>query len=362
MTQATYDFCLRDAELSGLADDGTWQIGAPALAADLLDNRPGLKTQIMDTLARVTGQAIRVEFMTRIEMAQFEDLDLDLDPPADDEAEVGPSAAAQIIAAADWSRGFFKSGGAGYLQVPHHTTYFWAQLLGDAYRLLNILVAEDRRGLDNPANWWTQPQEYTFADLVSKLNRSHHRYISGDEIECHHSRMARQNDHALIAAEDCCGSSKYEYLRFKAHPVRSCLMCLHWRPGLLEILEQWDLVAIELKNLHSTQKSYKFTLQAWRMLPVLTPWQVQFLIPQLQEDYKRWLRAYGSKFNIPNLPFWEQIQEPNIVPLLPTHDQPEITHTFHKRKKLVEFRDRAIVNPRYIPPIPDQETDDDVEA
>ncbi|GIK36593.1 MAG: hypothetical protein BroJett011_04260 [Chloroflexota bacterium] len=339
MSPTTFDFCLRSSQVVA-AQNGAYQVGIvnPG-AVDWLQNREKFRAAIEREIAAVAGVPLSLDFIP---------LPSTLPPP--DEAGQAqpetPSAAAQAVASANYYAGFFEKGGAGFSQTPHHTTYFWQNLLGPAFGLWLILVAEEKHQLTrNPATWWTQPTDRKYVDLARRLNRRHHRYISGDEIECTKSRERRQAGQHLLNPADCCGSPQYDLLRYKSHPKPGCgLLCLHWKAGLLETLARWNLVVVELIN---GLDAYKFRLQTWRMLPILTPAQVSLFDPHLRDEYRNWLRAYGDKFNIPSVPFWETITEANLVPLMPTHDQPEIVHNFDQRRKRQEFLRHAVSNPRY---------------
>jgi hypothetical protein len=119
-------------------------------------------------------------------------------------------------------------------------------------------------------------------------------------------------------------------------------MCYHWSVGLLEILAKWQLVVIELGE------GYKCKIQTWRMLPYLTPYQVSLLHPTIQQEYEVWLRKYGPRLDPPiYFPFWQESIASNIVPLLPTHDLPEVIHNFDQRRNYQEFKRHAVLNPRY---------------
>jgi hypothetical protein len=83
------------------------------------------------------------------------------------------------------------------------------------------------------------------------------------------------------------------------------------------------------------------------MLPVLTPHQVRLLNPVIQGRYEEWIAGYGRKFNIPSWGFFKGITVENIVPLLPTHDQPVVKHNFSQRERWQTFLRHANRNPHY---------------
>lgn len=341
MTTATFDFCLAGSQVLAVRDDGAYRVAvAKPTAVEWLANR--LQSSVERALTAIAGRQVELEFV-----ALSGPLPDQAGPREAEELPAGDtrSHAGLVVANADYHAGFFGRGTDGYAQLPHHSTYFWVPLLDRAFALLNILTATDRRPLSTPAHYWTPPVEYTYTELAGKLNRRHPRYISGDEIECSKSREGRlKGDRPLRTAADCCHSPRYDLLRYKPHPRENCLLCLHWKAGLLEVLERWGLVAIELKDFGD---SYKFRVQAWRLLPILTPYQCRLLTPPLQADYFSWLRQWGHRYDIPDLAFWQSITEESIIPLMPTHDQPEITHNFDQRRKRQEFLRHAVANPGY---------------
>lgn len=64
------------------------------------------------------------------------------------------------------------------------------------------------------------------------------------------------------------------------------MICQHWKLGLLEILRQEGLAAVELNP-----GERKPALQIWRLLPIITPQQYARLGSQLQSDYDIWLAS-----------------------------------------------------------------------
>lgn len=342
MSLQTYDFCLRSSQVID-AGPGRLKIGiVNPLALDWLNNREKLRAGVQRELDNIAGCSLSLEFTA---------IPITLPPLAENgqthhgEVAVGPSDAAQAVASANYYAGFFEGGGTGFSQIPHHSTFFWQNLLGPAFALWLILVARETRTLKSPANWWSKPVAHKYVDLARMLNKSHHRYVSGDEIECTKSRERRQAGGALARPGDCCQSAKYDLLRYKTHPRTGCgLICLHWKTGVLETLARWNLVVVELIN---GLDAYKFNIQTWRMLPVLTPFQVSRFEPALQDEYRGWIRSNGHHFNIPSLSFWEGITEENLVPFMPTHDQPEITHNFDGRRKKQDFLRHAVSNANY---------------
>lgn len=352
MTTATYTYCLKGSQVVLVRDDGGYQVGVvnPG-AVEWLANRlrPGLEK----TLARIAGLEIGLEFVPLSgppsEPEPAETLEL-----LTGDAQARPSEAGLALASVNYYGVYFEAGGAGFNLIPHSYVYFWQFLLGPAFALWLYLMADEKTALTrNPATWWTQPRDYSFDQLTQHLNRKHQRYVAGDELECTYSRERRKEGRPLLGPADCCGGRKYEWLRFKKHSKSNGYMCLHWSAGLAETLARWQLAVIEVNE------GYKCKIQTWRMLPHLTPYQAGLLLPAIQGEHEAWLRKNGPKSDPPIFfPFWETVTEENIVPLMPTHDQPEISHNFDQRSNYQEFLKHAARNPRW-GQNGDEEGDDD---
>ncbi len=343
MTRATFDTWLKDTRLIS-ANNGLWQIGVKNDAAkDWLENR--LYNTISRTATNIAGHPVEMEFGV--------DLTEPIDIPPEDEhpclpaTEIEPEqlSSGQVIAQANYYKGFFERGGAGFAQIVHHTTFFWMTLLGAAFFLWKLLDSDDPRSLKAiKPNYWSLPRKYSYTELSNRLNRQHGRYIDGDALECEQSRLARKAGQPLRDKAGCCGSPNYDLLRSKPHPKGQGRICQHWHLGLLDILRQEGLAAVELK---SGQR--KPTIQIWRMPPVLTPHQYTRLNSQLQADYDTWLKQYGPLFNIVDRQSWQAITEPSLVSLMPDYDQLEVIDNFDQRRKRQEFLTHAYANPNFVP-------------
>lgn len=335
MTISTYDFCLRSSQAVAVRENGGLQIGVTNPAAvEWLSHR--LQATVERTLAGVAGRQIGLEFLPLTGAPPV----IETLPTAP--VDAGPSEAGRLLAGINYYSAYFEAGGSGFSQIPHAYAYFWGALLGPAFNAWLLLLADDKSKLTkNPATWWSQPRDYSFEKLTQRLNRRHPRYVAGGEIECTRSRDRRRAGDPLRHPEDCCGGPGYDHLRFKQHS-KAGLICAHWSAGQLEILDRWQLVAIEIND------GYKCRLQVWRLLPYLTPHQVGLLHPTIGEEYEGWLREYGARLDPPlGYPTWQAASEKNIVPLLPTHDQPEVTPNFAERRQYQEFLRHAIPNPGY---------------
>jgi hypothetical protein len=87
----------------------------------------------------------------------------------------------------------------------------------------------------------------------------------------------------------------------------------------LEILFREGLVAIEERQ--GQRWANRLDIQVWRLLPILTPYQVELLNDDLRLEHERWLEGRSDRPNLGkllDLPLarWEQIPEKSWVPFL----------------------------------------------
>jgi hypothetical protein len=185
------------------------------------------------------------------------------------------------------------------------------------------------------------------------MNRSKSSYIIGEPRECLRSMDRRLRDGTpLTDLSECCGGPRYKHLWLKPHPNTGELMCKHWSEGLLELLHKFGLVRVEL----SGPTGRKPLIQVWRMLSILTPAEHRLLNDSLQADYLDWLFGpryagppYAKLFNIPDREYWEMIEEPHLVKLMPGYSNYEIEDNFLQRKTYADFMKNAVENPNYLP-------------
>jgi hypothetical protein len=352
MAQATYDTIIAGTRLDPLGN-GSYLILSPTeMAKEWLENR--LKDIVAKALSGIVNHPVELSFGLVGEAVPSGN-GADIHEPAEIAPAFFPAdfepatlTPGQVVAGADYIRGFLEGDPkarvkpAGYSQVPHHTTYFHLPLLGPAFGLYKILESGDKRSLKEIApNFWTPPARYSFQELAEKLNRKHHRYVSGDPSECDYSRQARRRGQPLTSPEACCYSPNYEWLRHTKHQ-KDGLKCEHWIIGQAEILCQAGLARIEI------QPGYKPVMQVWRMPPIITPYECGQLTPQLQRDFKTWLADYGHLFNIPSEEFWWSITEQHLAPLMPGYASYQIMHNwFQKYEKRCRFFAQALRNPHF---------------
>ena len=290
-----------------------------------LDSR--MRSVIEPSVANVYGPGVTVEFV--LNGAEAEPAPAQEAPPAatvepDDIAQ--PLTAGQEAADIDFNAAWRK----GFSIVSHYASYFWQPYLGHAYLLWKRLEADDRipsgqRDLRQASNRWSPPLRYHYRPLARAIGRQHPRTIKGGEVECWRSSIARSNGEML---RECCGN----FSPVKICPAKNGLLrCVHWQRGLLEILHAEGLVMID--EAQGPRWANRLELQVWRLLPILTPHQVETLNDDLRLEHERWLEGSGDRPHLGrllglDLSRWEQIEEHSLVQMIKGYPDHELDGDF----------------------------------
>ena len=197
----------------------------------------------------------------------------------------------------------------GYSPLAHYVTRFWLPYLKPAvFAIWKAIESTDTRPVTDTANRWTRPREYKYRRLTEMIGASARRTVSGAKRECNISLKARLQDQSILA--DCAQCPHHIHLReLDADHVSRCK---YWQPGALEILFKEKLLALETTKLTPSENSRIFRLSVYRVLPLLTPYQVQFLPKYIQRDHENWLKTYQKTLRI-TLHDWENIEERTLV-------------------------------------------------
>lgn len=355
MTQATFDTHV--ARTRALALDGDrLTVGTTArLSPEWLNGR--LNSTITRTVSGVAGRQIEVVFvLANSETGPaawpdgLEQATADL-PEAIRGELLTPG---ERVAQADYLAAYFKRGGTGYGPVAHYTSFFWMQILGDAFLLWKYLDSLDKRPLEGigPNYWSPVFEDFFFSDLAKSLNHRNPEYIMGEPRECNRSRVCRlDKGQPLAGPHECCWSTRYERIWHK--PLSGDgqqIKCMRWAEGLLEKLRSHHLVRVEIDR----PSARKPRLQIWRMLPLLTPYQheTHLVTDTIQAQHKGWIKRYGEKFGLdPRDPWtdWKQIAEPETVLLMPGYRLYETGDNYDQNQKRHDFVANAVTNPNYLP-------------
>jgi hypothetical protein len=336
MTQATFDSWVKETRVISF-DNGIWFIAAKSTyAKDWLENR--LYTTIERVVQSIVGYQVELKFV-------IEDNGHDSLPTQDIQPSPEKISPDLEIASKDYFAAFFGKGGAGYSLISHYASYFWQPYLEQAYLLWKRLDSDHHiptanRNVKEINNRWSPPGRFYYRKMARMIGKDHPRCIKGGEVECWQSLSARRNGEPLAA---CCGNPAFQ-------PVKVSLgkdelpRCLHWQTGLLEVLYKEKLVAVQ--ETQGQRWNNYLELQVWRLLPILTPFQVGKLNADLQEEHERWIEgrsdrpSLGKLLDI-SLSDWEQIEAKTLVPMMPGYEEGrKLTGHFDPGR---EFRAQASV-------------------
>jgi hypothetical protein len=325
MTQATFDTWLKETMLISVDADNVYVIAVQnSFAKDWLENR--LFNTIQRTLADIIGTAVSLKFVegTPEDAAGFDstmpptpvvtpdDLPLDL--------RLSDAKAMRFVESVDFEHLWLKT---GFTQVPDYAIRYWRTYLGRAFDLWEFLLSEDKRDvkkmLQKKLPYWTPTKRYSYRGLASVLGCGRPT-LTGRLAPCwiyeRQKKEARESEEPLPEAS-CCG--KY-YPRQMRPNGQSEMECVHWLEGILERLYREGLVAVQRFKHHGKPRAHELRLQAWRLVPVLTPFQVaQFRYELDRERHKSWIQMYGHLCNF-DLVTWEQMMAESLVIYVPGYE------------------------------------------
>jgi hypothetical protein len=194
------------------------------------------------------------------------------------------------------------------LQYDH---LFWLSYLGGAYLFYRHLLMDWVKRLrkkeieagildmTRPENHClTPPFKLSYRQATKWLGKRNYKLIPGGEWECHRSGDLRKVGARLAACQEC-----HDPHDWRTTKVEGGGRCFYWRPGLLHRLYDEQLVTVEISATGRAQ------VQAWRVLPLLTPWQVDRLDSYLQGRHEDYLKSHEEALGL-SLDEWEAIDYP----------------------------------------------------
>ncbi len=349
MTQATFDSHLKGARLIELNDDKLIIGVKSVLGKDWLENR--LSTTIGRTVASIIGQAVELQFVvvkataeatataeaeaeaTAEATAEAEATATTGDIPTPEQQPAAPAASPALdiprpdptglVKTADFDQLWQKS---GFTQIPDYAIRYWRMWLGRSFDLLEFLISEDKRSVkkmrEKEIPYWTPPKKYSYGQL-SRVLRCSRKTLTGRFVTCgiyeSQKRQAKERGEVLPEAV-CCG--KYKPHKMRPYPGGGDpaeMECVHWLEGLLERLYREGFIAVERVKTPGRPRSHRLRLQAWRLLPTLTPFQVAQLSEVDQVRHKYWLERYGHHGGF-DLTSWEKETAASLVSQMPGYD------------------------------------------
>lgn len=326
LTRATYETLIQGTKLLPLLK-GTYCIQAPTpTSRDWLEHR--LKPMVIKALASVVGHEVELEFVLAPEPTSGVDRDAPstspLPEPLTAPAAIDPatSPCTRFAQEVDFQSLWFEKGrSSGYTQVPDYAFQFWMlylnQIKPKAFDLWCRILSDDKRNIHDPNfTFWTPPKKYSLRALARVVGTTSVITVSGGPRSCWFNEQAKKVTGAPLP--QCCG----RYQPAKWHQTANeTIRCLHWQTGLLEVLAQEGLIALDIiKPPPGKPRSHEIWLQVWRNIPLLTPFQVSKLNEIDQVRHAQWLERYGHYQNI-DLAHWEQLTDArSLIWLLPDYD------------------------------------------
>jgi hypothetical protein len=322
MTRATFETQLQDTHLIS-AENGLFTIATKSpLAKDWLENR--LYTIIQHTLANIVDdRTIGLEFtVAQVEAGSSSVNGFEAKPlseilaPGDlilDTQPTDPSA--NFAQEVDFEHLWQKT---GFTQVPDYALRYWRIYLGRAFDLWEFLISEDKRNVKQMQKgeipYWTSPRRYSYRSLASILGCGR-KTLTGRLVPCgvyEKKKMLAIENAEPPPAPVCCGKQILHKMQTKTQHETECV---YWLEGILERLYREGLIAVKRVRAPGKPRSHDLRLQAWRLLPVLTPAQVDRFKREVdQVRHQNWIEQYGHLAGF-DLATWERI----TVELLATH-------------------------------------------
>lgn len=346
MTRATFDTWVKDTSLISVEAGDEYVIETKnAYAKDWLEHR--LLNPIQRTLTNIVGTNVSLKFVIN---------PLEKSPTEGETTAVFPDqpvtsndlrfqaqsdlSVTRFVEQVDFEHLWMKS---GFTQVPDYAIRYWRIYLGRAFDLWEFLISEDKRDvkkmLQKKLPYWTPPKRYSYRSLASVLGCGRPT-LTGRLVPCwvYEGRKKQAKELGEVLPEaTCCGKYRPCDMRH-AKRGHGEFECLHWLEGILERLYREGLVAVERVQSPGKPRAHALRLQAWRLVPLLTPFQVARFKHELdRERHKHWIERYGHLSNF-DLGRWEQISAPSLVEHVPGYEWGRELFDNYQNNPLLDMR------------------------
>jgi len=317
MTQATYFAWIQQTQVERVdtaVEPERWIIDAGSQAGvEWLNHR--LKTLVQNSLIQILGYPVEVEFTASEETPRPP---LVAAPALTDRphqlALINPDDQ-NLVDGIDFAKLWFEAKGSGYDRIAKYWSQFWRAYLNRqntrAYSLWEYLQVSDKRPAGKPPHW-TPVRKYQ-ARPLSRVLGCAPASITGGFRQCSIFNRAIEMGEQL---DECCGYHTPAELcdtRTTGQP-----QCRFWDTGAFEVLYQEGLLAIRITG--ASPRNTHYHLQVWRLLPLLTPSQVENLHEVERAKHDAWLEIQESK-NFLDKRAWQQFQEKRMVGLMADRDR-----------------------------------------
>jgi len=219
----------------------------------------------------------------------------------------------------DYQKFFFNQ--SGFLPVVHYHSTFWQAYLNQfnskAFGLWQCLQQFDRRSVfrSEMAHWWTPPKKVSIRELAGVLGCSR-TTLTGRLVPCWWYENSKREGAPM---EVCCG--RHHPSRWEPSDAEGMdRQCKHWKVGAIEVLQEMGILIAQVNQEACPPRSKSFRFQVWRLLPLLTPAQVETLPLIVQLRHEQWLERYSHLAGF-SPEMWETIEDDSLVRLQAGYDR-----------------------------------------
>ena len=297
MTRATFDQWLKETELLSTTNQ-VWTIAVRnEFAQAWLENR--LADAIRRTASQLAGHPVELEFIPRPSEPATAPSPLSLE--ADDVLTPGRLYARQA--------NFIEILKKPFTQIPKYYQDFWLPYLGPtAYVVHDKLATRPRNNVQQIDTYWTEVEQVSYRQLADLIGIKGRGALTGCWQECGHSQKSRLLEQPLV----CCHKRDEREVKISRTGQERCC---YWYTGALEILYETGLIAVEQVEGAAARTLGQLRLQVWRVLPILTPYQVGQLSKVQQADHKQWLQNHYATLKL-SFESWSNFPERSLVPFM----------------------------------------------
>ncbi len=297
-----------------------------------------LAPSIKQTLAHLAGQPIDLVFVAKPTVLDTTVLDSTeanavLARDLVDLPEATNPQDSAFVRGINFKQLWFQTGGSGFDRIAKYWSRFWRAYLNRrnsrTYSLWEYLQNDDYSNQEK-APYWTTERKRRIRPIARALGCSP-KTITGGFRQCSVFNKDLQEG---VPRSECCKNhqpSDFMYLTQNKEP-----RCLFWETGALEVLDDEGLVS--LIKIGTNARNTFYHIQVWRLLPLLTPWQVEQLHEVEREAHEIWVQSQVSKGYFSQAGF-DTYGRHQMVAQLPARDQGRLRHTPYKPNPLLESID-----------------------
>ena len=329
LTKSTYNSYVSGARLVEYTPAGGYIISVPnQYAQEWLDKR--LKTTVTRAIENATGEQAEISFIVANQPpppsvplpahTSNQPVENDAYPAGNARERSLQSPDADII-------DLYKT---GWTPASDYCTVFWQSYLNgltrNAWNIWHTVASFDKRNIFKQIDtYWTPPKRFYIRELASVVGGSA-AGLTGRPTVCNRALNALREGTPLT---ECCG--RHHPAKFGS-PITlgngiTGPACHYWYTGALEMLFNEGLLMAEVQRHGDHPRQHRLRLQVWRLLPVLTPAQVDTLSVAVQKEHTQWIVSHAHTTGL-SLHTWEAITADTLVKSLPGHNEPDLLSSY----------------------------------